>query len=122
MKIPIEAAEIIAFDKLTFYYNHKMYLKRPKMKKVANPLEPITSKKHAENIINSRKRHKFSEYENNLLDLHNLEKEGIVKENSYRNLAKKGITRRNVLDVKDDNCNDLDEAIIVFIRNRLNDK
>ncbi|MDO5427140.1 MAG: hypothetical protein Q4F54_05700 [Coriobacteriia bacterium] len=121
MEIPIEAAEIIAFDKLTFYYNHKMYLKRPKMKKAIKPLDPITSKKHAENIIGSRKRHKFSEYENNLLDLHNLEKEGLIKESSYRNLAKKGITRRNVLDVKDGNCDYLDEEIIDYIHNRLKD-
>lgn len=119
MNIPFKAAQIIAFDKLTFYYNHKMYVKRPKMNKAPSPLVPITSKRHAKNIINARKRHKFSEYENNLLDLRNLEKEGVIKENSYRNLAKKGITRRNVLDVKEGNCKYFDEEIIAFIHNRL---
>lgn len=112
--------EEIACTKLNYVANNYHNLVRHNNPAAVKPLESILSKEHAQNIYHAYKRHKHTKYDKNLQDLHKLEASGILKEHTYKNIARKGVGQEEVEKVLRNEIDELDESLVKFIKNRLN--
>lgn len=111
--------EKIAYTKLMYFALNFNYFAKHNAFDTNIPLERITSKQHAINIYHAYIRHTKTNYDTHLHDLRKLEQNGIIKENTHKNLARKNISSQDVLNVLNNNFCDLDKDIVRFIKNRL---
>lgn len=120
LKISRKKSEKIACSKLVYYATNYRNLIKHDAACVNEPLENIRSNEHAMNIYRAYIRHTETDYDRNLHDLRNLENIGVLKENTHKNMARKGVTKNDVLKVLDNDVDNLDDSRVTYIKNRLN--
>ena len=120
LKISRKISEQIACSKLIYFATNYKNLLKYNTEHINEPLETIKSKEHAMNIYRAHIRHSKTDYDKNLHELRTLENTRVIKDNTHKNLARKGLTKNDVLKVLDNDIENLDKSLIIYIKNRLN--